>query len=130
MELHRGTRVGALGISHKAAYKCLKEYRSRTSDEHGGVRLWEHDLTHAAFDWKRYLSHHPQSDELIGAGVVKFEVRFLSTYDRNMSAPRCDFIVHRSDGTAARLHPLSAGPGQIVTGWLGDWLPGANARPF
>ena len=63
------------------------------------------------FDSKHDVSHHPQREKLIGTGVCKFEVRFVNSWDHNMKQPRCDFIVHRTCGTAARLHPSSNSPG-------------------
>lgn len=125
-----GMQVGDVPISHKAANKCLKEHRTRMSDTEGKVRQSETDLTNGPFDWKCYLTHHPQSEELIGAGVCKFEVRFLNSWDHNMGQPRCDFVVHRADGTAARLHPSKNGPGKIVTGMLDDWLCIGPTRPL
>ena len=125
-----GARIGETAISHKAAHKCLKECRAWMSDNEGGVRYWEWDLTDGQFDWRRYLRHHPASVELICSGVTKFEVRFLSSWDHNMQQPRCDFIVHRTDGTAARVHPSSTAPGQIVTGMLDEWLPHGHTRPL
>jgi hypothetical protein len=75
------------------------------------------------------LSHHPQSEELIGDGVIRFEIRFLNGWDPNMKQPRCDFVVHRANGTAARLHPSSTKPGQIITGCLDDWVAPGHQRP-
>ena len=106
-----GVRVAGGPISHRAANKCLKEYRARMSDSAGGVVYWGWDITDEVFDWKRYLSHHPKNEELIGPGVGKFEVRFLNSRDHNKKQPICDFVVHRTDGTAARLHPSTKGPG-------------------
>ena len=46
-----------------------------------------------------------------------------------MQQPRCDFILHRTDGTAARFHPSSNGPGEIVTSSLPNWLTGGPNVP-
>ena len=123
------TLYGDTAISHKAANACLKNWRSWMSTPEGQVLHWSWDLTHESFDWKRYLSHHPQSEELIGNGVVEFQIQFLNSWDHNMKQPRCDFVVRRADGTAARLHPSSTGPGQIVIGCLDDWVPHGNNNP-
>jgi len=125
-----GTRVGDMPIRHKTANEFLKECRASMLGDDGAVVHWDRDLTYGTFDWKRYLSYHPQSQELIGTGVIKFEGRFLNSWDHNMHQPRFDFIVHRTDGTAARLHPSRNGPGHIVTGALNDWLCDSQPRPL
>ena len=118
-----GSIHGDAPISHKAANQCLKNWRAWMSAEGRDIRIWDADLTHdEGFDWKRYLSHHPQKELLIGTGVIKFEVRFLNGWDPNMKQHRCDFVVHRNDGTHARLHPSSSQAGHIVTGSLQNWL--------
>ncbi len=61
--------------------------------------------------------------------ITKCEIRFLNSWDHNMRQPRCDFVVHRADGTATRLHPSSKGPGEIVIGSLDDWLPHGHNLP-
>ena len=46
---------------------------------------------------------------------------FLNNHDVNMKQPRFDFVAIRSDGTAARFHPGSKGPGVVAVGQLSDW---------
>ena len=46
---------------------------------------------------------------------------FLNSHDVNMKQPRFDFVAIRSDGTAARFHPGSKGPGDVAVGQLSDW---------
>ena len=126
-----GSIHGDAPTSHKAANQCLKNWRAWMSAEVRDIRIWEADLTHdEGFDWKRYLSHHPQKELLIGTGVIKFEVRFLNGWDQNMMQQRCDFVVHRNDGTHARLHPSSSKAGHIVTGYLQNWLPEGYNEPL
>ncbi len=127
--LHPRPYVGDTAISHKAANRYFKEWRTWMSTAEDEVGIWGWDLSHEAFDWRRCLSHHPQSEELVGDGVIKFEIRFLNSWDHNMKQPRCDFVVHRADGTAARLHPSPSGPGEIVTSLLDDWLPHGHKSP-
>ena len=69
------------------------------------------------FDWRVYVCKHPRANDIIGEGVVKFELRFLSMKEANGKAlveqgvpqqfafRRCDFIVHQVNGSHCRLHP-------------------------
>ena len=47
-----------------------------------------------------------------------------------MNQPRFDFVAIRSDGTAARFHPGSKGPGDVAVGQLSDWTVPLGAPAF
>ena len=54
------------------------------------------DLTDGRhFEWWRYLASHPEGEKVVGQGVTKFELRFLSAVDPNDKQQRLDFIVTR-----------------------------------
>ena len=56
--------------------------------------------------WRHYLAHHRQSAEMIGPGVVSMYAQFRSRTDANRERQlRLDFVVERSDGSIATLHP-------------------------
>ena len=86
--------------------------------------------------WRNYLANHPQAREIIGAGVVGFEGRFVDALEPNrgtLNLPgvygqhRFDFVVRRVDGTAMRLHPSEKQDGKPVCGRLEDWEIGTRA---
>ena len=86
--------------------------------------------------WRNYLACHPHSREVIGAGVVSFEARFINALEPNRVAlklpgtygqNRFDFVVRRADGTAVRLHPSEKHDAKPVIGKLADWRMGARA---
>ena len=95
------------------------------------------DLTHSAFDWLTYVCRHQDADTIVGVGVVRFELRFLLTQEPNgqkllgalgpWAFRRCDFIVHRADGTHVRMHPDRGKEAKVVTGSLNDWNTAARA---
>ena len=123
--LHPGVKHGVGPIAHSVAHAHLSMLRSSMNTDEES-----RDLTHAEdFDWKRYVSHHAQSRDLIGVGAIGFEIRFINGWDSNMGEHRCDFVVLRADGTAARLHPSSKKAGSIVIGRLQDWLLKGHSNP-
>ena len=65
----------------------------------GGIRV--------KFPWRAYVATHPQSEELVGLGVVLFAASFVEgTKDCNRGGqPRCDFEIRREDGSYWRIHP-------------------------
>ena len=67
------------------------------------------DLTVMWRDWRAYIAKHKQSEEIVGPGIVSLTAeRIPNSSDPNrFGAKRLDFFVHRSDGTAVRLHPGS-----------------------
>ena len=98
------------------------------------------DLTHSeAFDWRTYVCLHEDANTIVGPGVVRFEVRFLTgrepnghrlvaTLGQQWAFRRCDFVVHRADGTHARLHPDGNGEeANVVIGNLNEWITDARA---
>jgi len=65
---------------------------------------------HVAFPpltpWRNYLAHHRERTEIIGPGVVKMYGQFRALTDANRDRQlRFDFVVVRSDGRIATLHP-------------------------
>ena len=92
-------------------------------------------MTHAA-GWRHYLACHAEARRIIGPGVVGFEGRFLDFLEPNrgqLNLPgrygkqRFDFVVHRMDGTACRLHPSETRDAKPVIGYLSAWEIGARA---
>ena len=92
-------------------------------------------MTHVA-GWRAYLACHAEAREIIGPGVVGFEGRFLDFLEPNrgqLNLPgrygkqRFDFVVHRMDGTACRLHPSESKDAEPVIGYLSAWEFGARA---
>ena len=92
------------------------------------------DLSHdERYDWKRYVASRPDVAEVIGAGITKFEFRYLYTPDWECRLFfRGDFVAHRADGTCVRLHPRPWGEVNPHTnvkealpmyGRLEDWAP-------
>jgi len=73
-------------------------------------------------DWRAWMQHHPQRVQIIGAGITRFMWhRFRDAPDPETRGDRCDFIVHRQDGTAVRLHPHSAREDPPVYGFPCMW---------
>lgn len=76
-----------------------------------------------------YVCSHPQSREIIGSGIQKFEGRFLNALEPNrvelkLPGPygqfRFDFVAVRADGTAVRLHPSRSRDATILEGRYTD----------
>ena len=93
------------------------------------------DLTNEE-GWRNYLACHPHAREIIGEGVAGFDARFLNALEPNrdkLNLPgnfgqhRFDFVVHRVDGTAVRLHPSEKFDGKVIIGSLAAWEFGARA---
>jgi len=109
------TQYADYPMTTKLAHKALKELRVQMAT--GGTEVM--DLTPAdVFNWKAYVSRREEAAQIIGAGVTLFELRFLNTKEPNgpallqtlgpvWASRRCDFVVHRVDGTCTRLHPES-----------------------
>ena len=90
------------------------------------------DLTFGDFEWKRYIAN--RSDEMlaevVGPGVVTAELRFVNTWDQNMKQRRFDFVFHRADELAVRLHPQRTNRETVsVLGELALWAIGAPVPP-
>ena len=116
------------------AHKFLSDTRASMSAD-GQITEESRDLSDGRdFDWKAYVTSRPDCKEVIGVGIWKFEGRFLAAKDPNakgLAAPnRFDFIAHRVDGSAVRIHPEKVRHGKFCEGRLEDWaLGGASARP-
>lgn len=87
----------------KAAHAFLKHWRATNR---GGEYT---DLTEGdAFDWMSYLGGHRDRALIFAGGlrVETFGIRSMEwLFDTNTREPRVDFVVGRTDGTTARLHP-------------------------
>ena len=87
-------------------------------------------------DWRNYIANHAHSRDITGPGVVGFDARFIDALDPNREAlnlpgrfglHRFDFVVHRVDGTACRLHPGEKQDGKLVHGRVQNWRFHARA---
>ena len=94
-EILQFLRQHSRGGEHAAARAALNDFCT-----HGG------DLV-PTFPWREYLATHPMAAELVGPGVTSFVFQEIAdTRDPNRGGlPRVDFLVHRADGNAYRLHP-------------------------
>ena len=107
------------------AHKWLSDLRARAAE--AGQESVDCD---GLFDWRAYVSCHPMAIDIIGEGIVKFEGRFLKSKEPHASklvhhgelaAHRFDFIAHRRDGSAIRMHPGSSKDAALVRGFLYEW---------
>ena len=128
------------------AHKVLADFRQEASGERGAdgtvaVNKPALDLTDdRRFNWWGYLAGHPEGQQVVGQGVVKFELRFLAALDPNTRQQRLDFIVHRTDIEEfqhVRLHPHrnsikhNGAPSRkeaypvfgVLSDWLGESIP-------
>ena len=141
LELRAAEKV----VGHRAAHKVLSGLRALYTTDEGqtpgvpahlkGFSQEAHDLTHetgaGAFDWKGYVAGRSevQIREVVGAGIVRFEMRFLRPIDKNLHQNRCDFVAHRADGTAVRFHPGGKYDALPVFGFLDEWAFSDNVTP-
>ncbi len=74
------------------------------------------ELSCAVFDWRTYLLHRRDYAYVIGTGVVEFRIQRFSDWCT-------DFVVLRSDGSAARIPGLfkRSRHMSVVIGRLEDW---------
>jgi hypothetical protein len=84
------------------------------------------DLTETQdFNWRGYVCNRKSEEqlrELVGEGITRFELRFLTlAWDTNLKQARCDFVAHRVDNTCVRFHPSATGDTVPVIGRLADW---------
>ena len=121
------------GHANAAGYRSAPGARPGAD---GQITAESRDLSDGgAFDWQAYVTSRPDHAQVIGAGIWKFECRFLAARDPNakiLPAPqRFDFIAHRVDGSAVRMHPESRKHGKATEGHLDDWalVPGDGALP-
>jgi len=79
-------------------------------------------------DWRAWKQNHSQRLEIIGAGITRFKWhRFPDVPDPDTRGDRCDFIVHRQDRTAVRLHAHSGREDPPVYGFpCMCWSPPAS----
>ena len=122
-------------VARKRAHGWLRQLRLQASD---GAQVVEEavDLTDdQAYDWRGYVANHPQCEDIVGPGIIHFEFRFINSVEHNTESQghdlpvyRADFIAHRVDGSAARVHPSSSQEAQVVVGTLAQWrLAGVHA---
>ena len=120
---HRSEVVVTRQQAHRYLDKCRKGCAHQPVE--GTDLSFERD-----FDWRRYLCQHPMAQEIIGSGVWKFECRFLNGWEPNaaklMLPPpfgqhRFDFVVHRIDGKAVRMHPSAKADAKVIVGDFESW---------
>ena len=71
-------------VTHRTAHSWLRKWRDVHGHGKGGeITKWEEDWTGQA-DWREYISHRDDADIIIGTGIVKFTINFLSLYYQNM----------------------------------------------
>ena len=105
------TYVPRLRIGRATANEWLKRFR-HTSPAN------EIDLTDdEQFDWRAYLQNHKDRRNIISeSGIESFLWRRFPQI-RDPGEPglgaRCDYVVVRVDGTAARLHPHANSEDQV-----------------
>jgi hypothetical protein len=109
-----------------------------------GLRKWmaendreSFDMTHQAeYNWKAYISSHPEADKVVGPGIWRASARFLNFLEpnwRKLALPgtygkqRCDFVFERIDGTAVRVHPSEKKEAKLTFGKLAEWEFGTRA---
>jgi hypothetical protein len=102
-------------VDIQTAHRWLEEVRLMIE-----YHSWEsYDMTgtqHA--DWRTFLAQHLCAREIIGLGVLRFEVRLLDKIDP--LGPCYAFVLRRVDGTDAWVLPQ---PQTVGSGRLEDWLP-------
>jgi len=126
-----GRRVG-----RKKAHMWLSDLRHQHSHQ-GKIMREAFDMTFdKAYDWQGYVANHPDCENIVGPGILHFEFRFVNAMEQNkvgvhgdLPVYRADFIAHRADGTAVRLHPSVAKEAQIITGNLQQWRLSATPGP-
>ncbi len=121
-------------VSHKRAHKVL--HRMRQDLTVAGITpaaplgfseetVDMTDLDTEEFDWRGYVCNRTsleQLRELVGEGITRFELRFLTlAWDKNLNQPRCDFVAHRLNRTCVRFHPSATSDGVPVIGRMADW---------
>ena len=117
-------------LAHKVAHKWLHKRRHDHGHGKGGeITKWEEDWTDQP-GWREYISHRHDADTIIGTGIVKFTINFLSFHDQNMMQSRCDFIVWRTDGTGCRIHPAENKPGHVCVGDPTEWINKSSHHPL
>ena len=90
------------------------------------------DLTGCDFDWKRYLANRSDAmlEEVVGPGVTSAELRFVNTTDHNTKQHRFDFVFHRVDRLAVRLHPQTTNRESVpIVGEMALWVIGEEVPP-
>ena len=85
---------------HAEARQLLNRYAD-------GEELGSTDITNTWGTWRLYIACHKSSLEIVGAGIASVSVEWIpNTRDSNRgNAKRVDFVFHRVDGSAVRLHP-------------------------
>jgi hypothetical protein len=87
-------------VTSVAAYKFLKSCRCELSGKRGTdgsmfVTEEARDLTNnTVFDWRGDLKYHPDGQQIVGPGVMKFEVRFMTTIEHTLNQRRLEFVVY------------------------------------
>ena len=65
-----------------------------------------HELDSSKVPWKTYLAHHPQGEEIIGTGIVKFVAQFMPhiTDSNRNNQLRLNFLAQRQNGECVIMH--------------------------
>ena len=118
-------------MSVRRAHNKLKELRSMYTDGQGDNTIEVLDLSHSDFPWREYLANRSDGmlAMIIGPGVIRFEFRFVNSWDKNTNQYRADFVVIRADGGAARLHPSQNSDAHPVIGSIELWRIDAPLPP-
>ena len=118
-------------MSVRRAHNKLKELRSMYTDGQGDNTIEVLDLSHSDFPWREYLANRSDGmlATIIGPGVIRFEFRFVNSWDKNTNQYRADFVVIRADGGAARLHPSQNSDAHPVIGSIELWRIDAPLPP-
>ena len=96
------------------ATKWLREVREMIKHH-----FWpSYNLTDTHADWRAFLAQHRLGREIVGLGVLHFEVHSLNVIPPH--GPRFVFLVRRVDGTDAWVRPATD---TVGFGVLRDWLP-------
>ena len=101
-------------VGRASANEILKRFRL-TSEAN------EVDLTYSTvFEWRAWIQNHNERQEIITEGGIRaFLWRRLPGIvdpgDKGLG-DRCDFVVVRVDGTAARLHPHATSEDKVGKG--------------
>jgi hypothetical protein len=113
-------------VGNRAANAILRQLRRENSTPNKRWFTREFvDLTDISpLQWRGYLSHLHNREQIIGPGVIRFLFAFLPRCNdpNHNGQPRTDFIVIQVDGTAVRLHPECIGKAVVpIFGRLGTW---------
>ena len=100
--------------STRIAGTCKKEMRAfldETSNSHPlNPNILAFDIP-AEISWKHYVARHPDWKRIVGTGITKAQLRFLSEIrDPNRGGQlRLDYVFENLEGVRCQLHPGNKG---------------------